>query len=46
MIKSGTLIGRNTIPFVMNEVSSFDIDNNFELDIADFIIGKIHHIDR
>lgn len=41
MLKSGTLIGKNTIPFVMDDKSSFDIDNSFERDIAEFIIKKI-----
>ncbi len=44
LLKSKTLIGKNTVPFVMGETNSIDIDSRFELDIADFIIRKFHHI--
>ena len=40
LLKSGTLIGKNTIPFAMGEMNSIDIDNRFELEIAEFIIRK------
>ncbi|HCE45631.1 MAG TPA: acylneuraminate cytidylyltransferase [Lentisphaeria bacterium] len=41
LLKSKSLIGRNTVPYVMGEINSIDIDSRFELDITDFIIRKM-----
>ncbi len=41
LLRSRSLIGRNTVPYLMDEKSSIDIDNRFELDIAAFIIKNI-----